>query len=111
VSDSSAPDLIVHGILDKSRSIADIKKDLAGIMDRLVSGILHANPALLRHCGRTLAACTDVQHVLVIGPGLGRDQHMQDCARAALELARGMDQMGVVVDADGLWLVQVSRAL
>lgn len=33
---------------------------------------------------------------------------MQSCARAAFELAREMDQIGVVVDADGLWLVQVS---
>lgn len=36
-ADSSAPDLIVHGILDRSRPIGDIKKDLAGIMERLVS--------------------------------------------------------------------------
>jgi len=51
--------------------------------------------------------CADIQHVLIIGPGLGRDDHMQSCARVALELARGYDQMCVVVDADGLWLVQV----
>jgi NAD(P)H-hydrate repair Nnr-like enzyme with NAD(P)H-hydrate dehydratase domain len=47
------------------------------------------------------------QHVLIIGPGLGRDDHMQNCARIAFELAKKNDQMGVVVDADGLWLVQV----
>ena len=35
---------------------------------------------------------------------------MQNCARIAFELARGFDQMGVVVDADGLWLVQVGDA-
>lgn len=75
-----SPDLIVHAILDPKRSKDDIKKDLKGIMDRL--------------------------HVLVVGPGLGRDQHMQDCARIAFELAREIDQMSVVVDADGLWLVQ-----
>jgi ATP-dependent NAD(P)H-hydrate dehydratase len=33
---------------------------------------------------------------------------MQSCARIAFELAKDMDQLGVVVDADGLWLVQVS---
>ena len=33
---------------------------------------------------------------------------MQSCARIAFELAKEMDQLGVVVDADGLWLVQVS---
>ena len=30
------------------------------------------------------------------------------CARMAFELARELDQMSVVVDADGLWLVQVA---
>lgn len=33
---------------------------------------------------------------------------MQSCARIAFELAKSFDDMGVVVDADGLWLVQVS---
>lgn len=33
---------------------------------------------------------------------------MQNCARIAFGLAKEMDGMGVVVDADGLWLVQVS---
>jgi ATP-dependent NAD(P)H-hydrate dehydratase len=32
---------------------------------------------------------------------------MQACARVACEIARDMDQLGIVVDADGLWLVQV----
>lgn len=50
-------------------------------------------------------------HVLIIGPGLGRDDHMQSCAKIAFELAKDMEQMGVVVDADGLWLVQVGHAL
>ncbi|WVQ82094.1 ATP-dependent (S)-NAD(P)H-hydrate dehydratase [Cryptococcus sp. DSM 104549] len=75
-----SPDLIVHAILDPKRSHEDIKKELKGIMSRL--------------------------HVLIIGPGLGRDDHMQSCARIAFELAKDMEQMGVVVDADGLWLVQ-----
>ncbi|KAI9639352.1 putative cytoplasm protein [Dioszegia hungarica] len=75
-----SPDLIVHAILDYKKSDEDIKKELKGIMSRL--------------------------HVLIIGPGLGRDDHMQNCARIAFGLAKDMDQMGVVVDADGLWLVQ-----
>ncbi|ORX35741.1 putative cytoplasm protein [Kockovaella imperatae] len=75
-----SPDLIVHNILDAKRSQAEIRKDLEGILSRL--------------------------HVLIIGPGLGRDDHMQSCARIAFELARENDQMSVVVDADGLWLVQ-----
>jgi len=36
---------------------------------------------------------------------------MQSCARIAFELAKEMDQLGVVVDADGLWLVQVSPSI
>jgi ATP-dependent NAD(P)H-hydrate dehydratase len=35
---------------------------------------------------------------------------MQSCARIAFELAKEMDQLGVVVDADGLWLVQVGSS-
>lgn len=34
---SSSPDLIVHGILDEQRPLNDIKADLKGIMERLVS--------------------------------------------------------------------------
>jgi hypothetical protein len=52
-----------------------------------------------------------IQHVLVIGPGLGRSEHMQNCARVAFELAREMDQISIVVDADGLFLVQVGWTL
>ncbi|EIW70485.1 hypothetical protein TREMEDRAFT_29037 [Tremella mesenterica DSM 1558] len=75
-----SPDLIVHGILDPSKSVEDVRSELEGIMSRL--------------------------HVMVIGPGLGRSEHMQNFAKVAFELAKKMEQMGVVVDADGLWLVQ-----
>ena len=57
---------------------------------------------------RTISTCHP-QHVLIIGPGLGRSEHTQNCARAAFELAKETD-IGVVVDADGLFLVAVSRA-
>lgn len=73
-----SPDLIVHRVLDENKSKADIKTDLEGIFARL--------------------------HSLVLGPGLGRDEHMQSCARIALALAREKD-IWTVVDADGLWLV------
>lgn len=75
---ASAPDLIVHGVLDSSLGLAQAKEQLKSIMSRL--------------------------HVLVIGPGLGRDEFMQSCAREALIMAKEMD-IGVVVDADGLWLL------
>lgn len=73
-----SPDLIVHGILDERKSEAQIRDELKGLMERL--------------------------HVLVIGPGLGRSEHTQACARIAFELAKE-SSVGVVVDADGLWLV------
>ncbi|WWC89158.1 ATP-dependent (S)-NAD(P)H-hydrate dehydratase [Kwoniella dendrophila CBS 6074] len=75
-----SPDLIVHGVLDPTKSMDQIKEELKGILARL--------------------------HVLIVGPGLGRSEHMQNCAKLAFEIARENDQMGVVVDADGLWLVQ-----
>lgn len=73
-----SPDLIVHPILSQEKSITDIKKELEGLFARL--------------------------HSLVLGPGLGRDDHMQNAGRVALELARKND-IWTVVDADGLWLV------
>ncbi|KAL7421934.1 hypothetical protein Q5752_003706 [Cryptotrichosporon argae] len=77
---SYSPDLIVHGVLREGRDMADMRKELEGIMERL--------------------------HVIIIGPGLGRSELMQTAARVALEIARTRDDMGVVVDADGLFLVQ-----
>lgn len=44
-------------------------------------------------------------HVLIIGPGLGRSPSMQLAARVALTEARKKG-VWVVIDADGLWLVQ-----
>ena len=43
-------------------------------------------------------------HVLVLGPGLGRETYMQHYARTALTLAR-VRAMFVVLDADALWVV------
>ena len=43
-------------------------------------------------------------HVLVIGPGLGREPYMVSYARQALELARARG-MFVVLDADALWML------
>lgn len=74
-----SPDLIVHGILDEKKSRQEIKDELKGLMERL--------------------------HVLIIGPGLGRTEHTQTCARIAFELAKDAEDVGLVVDADGLWTV------
>ncbi|KAI9306390.1 H-hydrate dehydratase [Cunninghamella echinulata] len=44
-------------------------------------------------------------HVLVVGPGLSRDKIMQDTARQLIYNAR-QQNMAIVIDADGLFLVQ-----
>jgi ATP-dependent NAD(P)H-hydrate dehydratase len=49
-------------------------------------------------------------HVLVIGPGLGRDPLMQDTCAKVIEAAR-KEKMPFVLDADGLNLVQTQPGL
>lgn len=44
-------------------------------------------------------------HVLVVGPGLGREDYMQEYARLAIDLAKSQG-MYLVLDADALWMVQ-----
>lgn len=56
--------------------------------------------------GSELSSILDRLHVLVIGPGLGREDYMQQYARLALRLARKQG-MYVVLDADALWMVQM----
>lgn len=49
-------------------------------------------------------------HVLVIGPGLGRDQLMHDTCAKVIAAARKLC-MPFVLDADGLWLAQTRPEL
>ena len=42
--------------------------------------------------------------MLVIGPGLGRDDAMQGFGRDCLDVAKELNKW-VVLDADGLWMV------
>ena len=51
-----------------------------------------------------LAALLSRLHVLVIGPGLGREEYMQSFARLALDIAREQG-MFLVLDADGIYMV------
>ena len=76
-------DVIVHPIFDASRPLADVRTDLSALFSRL--------------------------HSLVIGPGLGREQHMQAFAQAAIDVARSRG-LYVVLDADALWLLQNNPA-
>jgi ATP-dependent NAD(P)H-hydrate dehydratase len=77
---SYAPDLIVHPILrPPSESLLEnVKSELSSLLSRL--------------------------HVLVIGPGLGREDYMISHARTALSLAKE-NGMYVVLDADALWML------
>ncbi|KZP01557.1 Ribokinase-like protein [Calocera viscosa TUFC12733] len=75
-----SPDLIVHRILDESQSVDKVEPLFKDVVSRL--------------------------HVLVIGPGLGRSDTNQAFGRMALRVAREQG-MHVVLDADGLWMVQL----
>ena len=75
---SYAPDLIVHPILREDVPQDSVKEELDSLLSRL--------------------------HVLVIGPGLGRESYMQSYARLALNIARSK-AMFLVLDADALWMV------
>lgn len=43
-------------------------------------------------------------HVLVVGPGLGREDYMQNFARLAVSIAKEQ-KMYLVLDADALYMV------
>ncbi|KDQ61528.1 hypothetical protein JAAARDRAFT_30978 [Jaapia argillacea MUCL 33604] len=76
---SYAPDLIVHPMLSEDSSPEKVKPELTSLLSRL--------------------------HVLIMGPGLGREPYMQSYARLALSLAKDQG-MFVVLDADALWMVE-----
>ncbi|KAJ3991794.1 H-hydrate dehydratase [Lentinula boryana] len=75
---SYSPDLIVHPILREELSPGDVKPELSSLLSRL--------------------------HVLIIGPGLGREPYMQNYAKLAVTLARESG-MFLVLDADALFLI------
>ncbi|KAI0305887.1 Ribokinase-like protein [Multifurca ochricompacta] len=75
---SYSPDLIVHPILREETPPEALRGELAALLSRL--------------------------HVLVIGPGLGREKYMQTFARLALGIAKEQG-MFLVLDADGLYVV------
>lgn len=74
-----SPDCIVHGTLKYGRDPNETRKEINGLCDRI--------------------------HALVVGPGLGRDDHMQLCGKISIECAKEKS-LWLVVDADGLWLLQ-----
>ncbi|KAG8822981.1 hypothetical protein FS842_000038 [Serendipita sp. 407] len=76
---SYSPDLMVYPILASETTVAELTSLLDALLPRL--------------------------HVLVVGPGLGRETHMQAFARLAIQQARERG-LYLVLDADALLLVQ-----
>ncbi|KAH9471455.1 hypothetical protein Pst134EA_005355 [Puccinia striiformis f. sp. tritici] len=77
-----SPDLMVHSYLSSSenpQAYSNHQKEFDLLMDRL--------------------------HVLVVGPGLGRDTQMQEWAEWTIKTAIKKD-IHLVLDADALWLLQ-----
>ncbi|KAI0339579.1 Ribokinase-like protein [Trametopsis cervina] len=81
---SYSPDLIVHPILREDQDPSEVKATLQGLLSRL--------------------------HVLVIGPGLGREPYMQNYAKMAMGIAKEK-AMFLVLDADALLLVGQDHSL
>ncbi|KXN87446.1 ATP-dependent (S)-NAD(P)H-hydrate dehydratase [Leucoagaricus sp. SymC.cos] len=81
---SYSPDLIVHPILREDAPADSVKRELESLLARL--------------------------HVLVVGPGLGREDYMQSYARTAVSIARSRG-MFIVLDADGLYMIGKDRSI
>ncbi len=77
-------DLIVHTYLSTSEKIGN--KSIKEIVDKVSNLFTRL-------------------HVLVVGPGLSRDESMINTAKELIFKAREQN-MSIVVDADGLYLVQ-----
>ncbi|KIO26226.1 hypothetical protein M407DRAFT_243792 [Tulasnella calospora MUT 4182] len=74
-----SPDLIVHPIIQEDSTPESVKSQMEGLLERL--------------------------HIIVVGPGLGREERTQSIGRMAIEVAKAQEKY-VVLDADGLWLIQ-----
>ncbi|PHZ10994.1 carbohydrate kinase [Rhizopus microsporus ATCC 52813] len=83
---SYSPDLIVHPYMRTKEKVDSKDASLKDIVDRVSSVFSRL-------------------HVLVVGPGLSRDELMLDSAKELIYKAREKD-MAIVIDADGLYLVQ-----
>ncbi|KAI8614484.1 carbohydrate kinase-domain-containing protein [Chytriomyces sp. MP71] len=76
---SYSPELIVHPLLDPKTGVEDSVAKVLELAKRV--------------------------HIVVLGPGLSRDDFMQNTAAAIVEALRDMNKP-LVLDADGLFLVQ-----
>lgn len=86
-----SPNLMVHPLMRQSPSPQSSDESASSEpADKVASRIIDMLPRI---------------HVLVIGPGLGRDPLMQDTVAKVVEAARGQNTP-VVLDADALQVVQ-----
>ena len=89
---SYSPNLMVSPILRSTMSIPQSQKEKEPSGEELAKPILDMLPRL---------------HVLVIGPGLGRDIITQKQVKAVIKAAREhAPPLPMVLDADALWIVQ-----
>ncbi|RMZ78558.1 hypothetical protein DV737_g3808, partial [Chaetothyriales sp. CBS 132003] len=89
---SYSPNLMVSPILRSLASISQVQRESEPSGDELAKPILDMLPRL---------------HVLVIGPGLGRDEITLKQVKAVIQAARRRDPpVPMVLDAEALWLIQ-----
>ncbi|KAF2750593.1 H-hydrate dehydratase [Sporormia fimetaria CBS 119925] len=85
-----SPNLMVHPYMRQSKNLAQ-SESLDSVSEEVVSMLSRL-------------------HVIVIGPGLGRDKLMQDTCARVIEEARKQN-IPFVLDADGLYLAQTRPEL
>ena len=94
---SYSPNLMVSPILRSLASISQTQRESEPSGEELAKPIIDMLPRL---------------HVLVIGPGLGRDEITQKQVKAVIKAARNYDPpVPMVLDADALWVVQTEPDL
>ncbi len=94
---SYSPNLMVSPILRSTMSISQAQKEKEPTGEELAKPILDMLPRL---------------HVLVIGPGLGRDVITQKQVKAVIKAAKEHSPpIPMVLDADALWIIQTDPDL
>ncbi|KKZ67863.1 YjeF [[Emmonsia] crescens] len=89
---SYSPNLMVHPILQSSSTLSSVSKD-------------SVPPSDARALAEPIVAFLSRLHVIVIGPGLGRDPTTQKIAIEVIKEARSKE-IPIVLDADALLLIQ-----
>jgi ATP-dependent NAD(P)H-hydrate dehydratase len=104
-----SPDLIVHPILSKEGCVIKFNHNSSANNNFRSSSLCLGSPASIfrdkEGIHSELTSILSRLHAIVIGPGLGRQEHMQEFARRAISLGREQDKY-IVLDADGLWLIE-----